>query len=202
MRSLFNLAMLSALTVGTAAAQDKVSELEENVNAAGFTRRSMPLRIGAEAGMGLLGEALTLGGGYGLGTLVNSVGHLGELSEMLLFSGIILAVPAVTAAGVYYGGKWTGGRGSLGRPMVASYLSSLVGGSVLLVTGVHNCRVTICLDPPEFLLYTAPLWSLIGSIVAYEISDHSATNKLKDKRKSALKQAGEPLMFQLLTLPL
>ncbi len=199
MRFLFNLAMLSALSAGTAAAQDRVSELEDNVNAAGYARRSRPARMGAEAGMGLLSEALTFGIGSGLTMLVDSF-HLGDLPAIIFGSGMILVTPAVMAAGVYYGGKWTGGRGSLGWPMLTSYLSALAGGSVLLLTGACESAVTMCFRPPEILLYTAPLWPLLGAIVGYEISDHKATNKLKDKRKG-LKQAEEPLMINLLTLP-
>ncbi len=194
MRFLLNLAVLSALAVGTAAAQDRVSELEDNVNAAGFTRRSMPLRIGAEVGMGLLGEALTLGGGFGLGELVDSM-----FDQDIIALGTLLVTPAVTAAGVYYGGKWTGGRGSLGWPMLSAYLSS-VAGIAFWGWSYYGCS-GLCLERTEIVTYyTLPLWPLLGSIIAYEVTDRSATNKLKDKRKG-LKQAEEPLMFQLLAMP-
>ena len=191
MRSLFNLAMLSALTVGTAAAQDKVSELEENVNAAGFTRRSMPLRLGAEAGMGLLGEALILG------TELYVIPLLGipPWGDEHLPIVTLLAGPAVMAGGVALGGRWTGGRGSFGWTILGSY------GGLLALVGAYNLSNLLVGSADWANLISIPLWSLVGSIVAYEISDRSATNKLKDKRKGALKSAGEPLMFQLLTLP-
>ncbi len=194
MRFLFHLAVLSALTVGTAAAQDRVSELEDNVNAAGFTRRSMPLRIGAEAGMGLLGEALlavtemVIPVVFGMPSY--SLGGDGHGLTMTHLFG-----PALMAGGVYLGGRWTGGRGSFEWTFLGSYGGFLVfGGAYLLSKEWFGSTAWADLIP-------YPLWWMVGSLVAYEVTDGLATDRLKKKRRNALKQAGEPLMFQLLTLP-
>ncbi len=197
MRFLFHLAMLSALTAGTAAAQDKVSELDDNVNAAGFTRRSLPWRLGAEAGMGVAGGLLILGLDEGLEAL--EVDHSVRLIEFL-------AMPALMTTGVWLGGRWTGGRGSFGWSLLGSYVGGVAGfasGTLILFLSGPAAFVDPNLFSPDrmvlgaLLAYTLPL---IGAIVGYELSDHSATEKLKDKRKG-LKQAEEPLMFQLLAMP-
>ncbi len=183
MHFLLKTAMLSAMALGSAAAQDRVSELDDDVNTAGFTRRSMPLRIGAEVGMGLLGEALTLGGG-----LVSDA-TVGGYSAAVVAA---LGGPALIAGGVYLGGRWTGGRGGLGWTLLGAYGGLLPLFGAVVVTNPYTDGWPIFAE-----ILTIPL---LSTILAYELSDRSATNKLKDKRKK-LKQAEEPLMFQFLAMP-
>ncbi len=204
MRFFFTSLILSALIADVAAAQDRVSELEDDVNAAGFTRRSMPLRIGAEAGMGALGGLLPLG----LDEARVAIG--GDEPSSFVLSIEFLAMPALMTTGVWFGGRWTGGRGHYGWSLLGSYVGGVAGfasGTLMLL--VYGVAPLLLIEPPLFsprdgmtlgfaLVYALPL---IGAIVGYELSDHSATEKLKDKRKGALKSAEEPLMFHLMTLP-
>ncbi len=200
MRFSFTSLILSALIADVAAAQDRVSELEDDVNAAGFTRRSMPLRIGAEAGMGAVGGLLP----WGLDAAWEAIG---DEPSTLVRSVEFLAMPALMTTGVWFGGRWTGGRGHYGWSLLGSYVGGVAGfasGTLILFLSGPAAFVDPNLFSPDrmvlgaLLAYTLPL---IGAIVGYELSDHSATEKLKDKRKGALKSAEEPLMFHLMTLP-
>ena len=201
MRFSFTSLILSALIADVAAAQDRVSELEDDVNAAGFTRRSMPLRIGAEAGMGAVGGLLP----WGLDAAWEAIG---DEPSTLVRSVEFLAMPALMTTGVWLGGRWTGGRGHYGWSLLGSYVGGVAGfasgTAILLLSGLAPFLSPKDYSPPDgtelsfVLAYTLPL---IGAIVGYELSDHSATEKLKDKRKGALKSAEEPLMFHLMTLP-
>ncbi len=214
MRFLFNLAVLSTLTIGTAAAQDRVSELDDDVNAAGFTRRSMPLRIGAELGMGLLATGLNVGVAWGMVGLSAWMMDSADDKPGLLAGGLAVGgayvvpwlIPAAFAGGVYLGGRLTGGRGSFGWTVLGAYGGVLLSlGGFLGAWALHDFGVVdrgVLFAQPDWLFWAEMLTiPILSTIFAYERSDSAATDRLKKKRKDALKAAEEPMMFNLLTLP-
>ncbi len=211
MRFLLHLAMLSMLAVGTAAAQDKVSELDQNVNAAGFTRRSMPARLGAEFGVGLLAAGLNVGVAWGMlglfgGMMDCTVDEISLLAKGLVVGGSYVVpwlIPAAFAGGVYLGGRLTGGRGSLRWTVLGAYGGVLLSlGGFLGAWALSDLGYGDVFRQPEWLFWTEMLTiPIFSTIFAYELTDSEATDRLKKKRKDVLQAAEDPMMFSLLTLP-
>ncbi len=166
MSFLFNLAMLSAVTDGTAAAQEQGAELGQNVNAAGFTRRPVFLRLVTEVLLGFLAEALILG------IELFVIPHVGIPSWDNKHEPMttLICGPALMAGGVYLGGRWMGGRGRLGWTVLGSY------GGLLVLYGVSSLSYAVigsAADWASLILFP------FGAILACELSDFFATRRLK-----------------------
>ncbi len=179
-------------------AQDSISELEKNVNASGKKRTGDSARVAAEFGMGIVGGVASLAVAVGVGCITNSVleGHPHDMGANFVFPALIvleLTSPPLNAGGVYLGGWLTGGRASAGPVFGGAYIGAAVGG-VLFGTGwlVHS-DILIMVGA-----LAIPIFSLIGSVVGYELSEKHETKRLESERdKLMLEPVSQPITIKL-----
>ena len=175
---------LFAFSPSHAYAQDSIEELVTNKNADGFKRVSTTERVFAEIGMGLTGIVISAVPSL---TVLGSGGSLFGAIVAVAISELI--VTPITAEMVYQGGRVTGGRAE----RWASYAGGYVGFGLGLLTGL------ICLREFESLWFvpviSIPVLSLVGSIVGYELSEKSETDRLKRRRDGLVRSA--PIMITL-----
>ena len=199
---------LFASLPSNAYAQDSIAELETNTNASGKKRVSTTGRVFAEIGMGAVGEITAA-----TASLLIAIPLLGILGNsgsdglgILLVGGVIslgvfeLAVTPITAELVYQGGRLTGGRSKRWAAYAGGYVgmaSALLLGTIGLFTNDKKTSYLIIAG------VAIPVLSLVGSIVGYELSDKSETNRLKSERdkltQATSQQQSAPIMITLYT---
>ena len=183
-----------SLSPSTGYAQDSIRELEQNVNASGLTHRGQGTRIFGEAGMGLIGEAAAVGIGFGVYVLATEKFNA---QWGAVWSGIIAAEVLATplaAGGTYFGGWLSGGRAKPGPVFAGAYIGAAPG---LILMGVGALTSDACLIIGAIAV---PVFSLIGSIVGYEISESKETDRLKSERDKWMQmpsQRSRPVMINL-----
>ncbi len=179
-------------------AQDSIQELETNTNASGKSRTNPHARRAAEFGMGMVGlvTAAASGGLVAAGGLIFS-------SDTTLYVGlgvVELLVTPITAGLVYQGGRLTGGRAKHWAPYAGGYIgmaSALLVGTIGLTfdAGFKGYAIVAGI--------AIPIFSLIGSMVAYELSDKKETNRLISERdkltQSSVALRTPPIMFNLIS---
>lgn len=187
------LASTFALLVSTPSkgyAQDSIQELELNENAYGYHRSHKAGRVFAEIGMGMVGWVISA-----------TPLAIGFLDPIFLIAGAVVVdiiVTPITAEMVYQGGRLTGGR--------AAHWASYAGGYIGFASSFVVGTVGFCFGSDAYLPVVGvlvPVFSLIGSIIGYELSEKAATNRLTSERDKLMQGAAPmrsaPIMITLYT---
>ena len=179
-------------------AQDSIQELETNTNASGKSRTNPHTRRAAEFGMGMLGLVTSAASGG-----LVAAGGLIFPSDTTLYIGIgifELFVTPLTAELIYQGGRLTGGRAKHWAPYAGGYIgmaSGLLAGTIGLTfdAGFKGYAIVAGI--------AVPIFSLIGAMVAYELSDKKETNRLMSEHDKLMQSSGAvkstPIMFNLIS---
>ena len=187
------LASTFALLVSTPSkgyAQDSIQELELNENAYGYHRSHKAGRVFAEIGMGMVGWVISA-----------TPLAIGFIDPIFLIVGAVVVdviVTPITAEMVYQGGRLTGGRATHWASYAGGYIgvaSCFLVGTVGLMGGSDGYIWTVAA--------LVPILSFIGSIVGYELSEKTATNRLISERdrltQGAAPMRSAPIMITLYT---
>ena len=176
-----------ALSPATGYAQNSIEELAKHENAAGYDRVGTTGRVFSELGMGFVGiviSAVPLG-----------LGFLHPYFFAVTAPITALIVTPITAEMVYQGGRLTGGRSE----HWAVYAGGYAGFGIGLLTAL------LMIADYNFIFVTAaaiPIFSLVGSIVGYELSDKKETNGLiseRDRLMGSAPMRSAPIMINLYT---
>ncbi|MFY0562214.1 hypothetical protein ACN28E_00095 [Archangium lansingense] len=123
-------------------------------------RPAQDLRVMAEIGAGVLTGAGGLALGY-MGMFMLWPTGIGSVGGYGLLAPILVGIGSGLALGTYWGGEVTGGRSDLGN----TFLGMLLGGAAGVLISVPSGN-------PFVSLFACPPLMLLGSLIAYESSEH------------------------------
>ena len=179
-----------ALSPNVGYAQDSITELERNVNASGKERTSKDLRVLSELGMGVLGAGTAFG--VSLVTAVFTFNN--RIAADIAFH---LALPPLTAGGVYLGGWLTGGRSETWAPFAGAYAGWAAGAIVFFSLWGYEGFGKPSTGAEIIDAFLVPALTLVGAVVGYELSEKKKTNDLKAQRDRLTQGTSAPIMIQL-----
>ncbi len=183
---------LFAFSPSEAYAQNSIEELTTNKNADGYDRVSTTKRVFTEIGLGMISSVAVPGALFGW---TASAGQDAKLYLFTLTVAYYFVLTPITAELVYQGGRITGGRGVRWPSYVGGYAGFVTGG-VFCLGGLAGAK-------PFWIVaaIAAPVLSLAGSIIGYELSEKNETDRLRSKRDKLLanqsRKSSEPIMITL-----